>query len=51
MATVLMEPRLWLVFAGVLLMVLMEMGASGDARTHSGRLEARTSVRIFFIFS
>ena len=32
-------------------MVLMEMGASGDARTHSGRPEARTSVRIFFIFS
>ena len=32
-------------------MVLMEMGASGDARTHTGRLEARTSVRIFFIFS
>ena len=50
-ATVLMEPRLWLVFAGVLLMVLMEMGASGDARTHSGRPEARTGVRIFFIFS
>jgi O-antigen ligase len=49
-AEVLIEPRLWLVFAGVLLMVLMEMGASGDARTRSGRLEARTSVRIFFVF-
>jgi O-antigen ligase len=50
-ATVLIEPRLWLVIAGVLLVVLMEMGASGDARAHSGRLEARTSVRIFFVFS
>src|SRR6266404_2727598 len=50
-ATVLIEPRLWLVIAGVLLLVLMEMGASGDARAHSGRLEARTSVRIFFVFS
>ena len=40
--TVLIEPRLWLVIAGVLLMVLMEMGASGDARAHSGRREART---------
>lgn len=49
--TVLIEPRLWLVIAGVLLVVLMEMGASGDARAHSGRLEARTSVRIFFVFS
>ena len=48
-ATVLIEPRLWLVIAGVLLMVLMEMGASGDARAHSGRREARTSVRIFFV--
>jgi len=48
-ATVLIEPRLWLVIAGVLLMVLMEMGASGDARAHSGRAEARTSVGIFFI--
>jgi O-antigen ligase len=48
-ATVLIEPRLWLVIAAVLLMVLMEMGASGDARAHSGRLEARTSVRIFFV--
>jgi O-antigen ligase len=50
-ATVLIEPRLWLVIAGVLLVVLMEMGASGNARAHSGRLEARTSVRIFFVFS
>lgn len=48
-ATVLIEPRLWLVSASVLLMLLMEMGASADARTYSGRLEARTSVRIFFV--
>jgi O-antigen ligase len=46
-ATVLIEPRLWLVLAGVPLIVLMEMGASGDARSH--RLEARTSVRIFLV--
>ncbi len=48
-ATVLIEPRLWLVLAGVPLIILMEMDASGDARAHSGRLEARTSVRIFFV--
>src|SRR5260370_15657539 len=47
--TVLIEPRLWLVLAGVPLIILMEMDASGDARAHSGRLEARTSVRIFFV--
>jgi O-antigen ligase len=50
-ATVLIEPRLWLVIAGVILLVLVEMGASGDARAHSGRLEARTSVRIFSVLS
>jgi O-antigen ligase len=50
-ATVLVEPRLWLVIVGVILMVLMEMGASGDARAYSGRLESRTSVRIFFVYS
>jgi O-antigen ligase len=49
-AVVLTEPRLWLVIAAVLLVVLMEMDALGDARSHSGRLEARTSVRIFFVF-
>src|SRR6266446_4696894 len=49
-ATVLIEPRLWLVIAGVLLLVLMEMGASGDVHAHSGRPEARTSVRIFFVY-
>ena len=48
-ATVLIEPRLWLVLAGVPLIVLMEMDASGDARAHSNRLEARTSVRIFLV--
>ena len=48
-ATVLIEPRLWLVLAGVPLIILMEMDASGDARAHSGRLEARTSVRIFLV--
>jgi O-antigen ligase len=48
-ATVLIEPRLWLVLAGVPLIILMEMDASGDARAHSGRLEARTSVRILFV--
>lgn len=50
-ATVLIEPRLWLVIAGVILLVLMEMGTSGDARGYSSRLEARTSVRIFFFYS
>ncbi len=50
-ATVLTEPRLWLVVAGVLLLLLMAMGASGDGRAHSARPEARTSVRIFFVFS
>ncbi len=48
-ATVLIEPRLWLVLAGVPLIILMEMDASGDARAHSGRAEARTSVGIFFV--
>ena len=48
-ATVLIEPRLWLVLAGVPLIVLMEIDASGDARAHPNRLEARTSVRIFFV--
>jgi hypothetical protein len=47
--TVLIEPRLWLVLAGVPLIVLMEMDASGEARAHPNRLEARTSVRIFFV--
>ena len=50
-ATVLTEPRLWLVIASVLLMVLMETGTSGDAHAHSGRLEARTSVCIFLVLS
>jgi O-antigen ligase len=50
-AMVLTEPRLWLVLASVLLMVMMDTGASGDARTHSGRLEARTSVYIFLVLS
>jgi len=50
-ATVLIEPRLWLVIAGVLLLVLIEMGASGDVYAHSSRPEARTSVRIFFVYS
>jgi O-antigen ligase len=50
-ATVLIEPRLWLVIVGVILLALMEMGASGDARVHSSRLAARTSVRIFFVYS
>jgi O-antigen ligase len=50
-ATVLIEPRLWLVIGCVLLLVLMEMAASGDARIHSGRLKSRTSVRIFFVCS
>ena len=50
-ATVLTEPRLWLVIAGVLLLVLMEMGASGEVYAHSSRPEARTSVGIFFVFS
>ena len=49
-ATVLIEPRLWLVTAGVLLLVLMELGTSDDV-DHSGTPEARTSVRIFFAFS
>jgi len=49
--TVLIEPRLWLVIACVILLVLMEMGDSRDARVYSGRLEARTSVRIFFVYS
>ncbi|HJQ57917.1 MAG TPA: O-antigen ligase family protein [Vineibacter sp.] len=49
--TVLIEPRLWLVIAGVLLLILMEMGAPGDVHAHSGRREARTSVRIFFVFN
>ena len=48
-ATVLIEPRLWLVLAGVPLIILIEISASGDTRAHSGRLEARTSVRIFFV--
>ena len=48
---VLTEPRLWLVLASVILMVLMDTGVSGGARTHSGRLEARTSVYIFLVLS
>jgi len=48
-ATVLIEPRMWLVLVGVPLIVLMEMDASGDARAQSGRAEARTSVGIFFV--
>ena len=50
-AEVLTEPRLWLVMAGVLLMVLMETGTSGEAHAHSGRPEARTSVCIFLVLS
>jgi O-antigen ligase len=50
-AEVLTEPRLWLVMASVLLMVLMEMGTSGEAHAHSGRREARTSVCIFLVLS
>ena len=50
-ATVLVEPRLWLVIAAVILMVLIEMGGSGDARAYYGRLESRTSVHIFFMLS
>ena len=49
--TVLTEPRLWLVMASLLLMVLMETGAYGDSRAHSGRREARTSVCIFLVLS
>jgi O-antigen ligase len=48
-AMVLTEPRLWLVFFGVLLIVLMDMGGSTDARSHPGRPEARTSVHIFLV--
>jgi O-antigen ligase len=48
---VLTEPRLWLVLASVFLMVLMDTGVSGGARTHSRRLEARTSVYIFLLLS
>jgi O-antigen ligase len=50
-ATVLIEPRLWLVVGCVLLLVLIGMGSSDEARIHFGRLEARTSVRIFFVYS
>lgn len=50
-AIVLTEPRLWLVLASVLLMVLMDTGASGDARTRPGAPEARTSVHIFLVLS
>jgi O-antigen ligase len=50
-AEVLTEPRLWLVMASVLLMVLMEMGTSGEAHAHSGCREARTSVCIFLVLS
>ena len=50
-AEVLTEPRLWLVMASVLLMVLMETGTSGEAHAHSGRREARTSVCIFLVLS
>jgi len=49
--TVLIEPRLWLTTICVLLLVVMEIGASGDARTHSDRREARTSVSIFLVYS
>jgi O-antigen ligase len=48
-ATVLIEPRLWLVLAGVPLIVLMEMNASREARAYPNRQEARTSARIFFV--
>jgi O-antigen ligase len=50
-ADVLTEPRLWLVMASVLLMVLMETGTSGEAHAHSVRREARTSVCIFLVLS
>jgi O-antigen ligase len=49
--TVLVEPRLWLVVIGVILLILMEVGAPGDAHAYSGRPEARTSVRIFSVYS
>lgn len=47
--TVLIEPRLWLVIAGVILLGLMEMGASSSANV-CARPEARTSVGLFFVF-
>lgn len=50
-ATVLIEPRLWLTIGCVLVVTLMEMAHHGDGRVTSDRPEARTSVRIFFIYS
>jgi O-antigen ligase len=47
--TVLIEPRLWLVVAGVILLGLMEMGTSSGANVCT-RPQARTSVGIFFVF-
>jgi O-antigen ligase len=50
-AMVLAEPRLWLVLVSVPLMVLMDTGAAGNARTGSGHVESRTSVHIFLVLS
>lgn len=50
-STVLTEPRLWLVISSVIVLALMEMGASGDERPYAGRLlEARTSFWILFVY-
>jgi hypothetical protein len=48
-AAVLTEPRLWLVVASVLLMVLMETGTSGEAHAHSGRRKAPVSVSFWYL--
>ncbi|MBV8193148.1 MAG: O-antigen ligase family protein [Alphaproteobacteria bacterium] len=48
---VLIEPRLWLVIACVILLVLIEIATSGDAPIYYGRPEARTGVAIFFVYS
>lgn len=48
-ATVLIEPRLWLILSGVPLVLLMEMNASGEVRAYGNRQEARTSVRVFCV--
>ncbi|WIM13738.1 O-antigen ligase family protein [Enhydrobacter sp.] len=50
-ATVLIEPRLWLVIAGVILLGLMELDPSSHSQIHSAHLKARTSVRIFFVLA
>jgi O-antigen ligase len=50
-ATVLIEPRLWLILSGVPLVVLMEMNASGEVRAYANRQEARISVRIFYVLA